>query len=85
MTHWKATYMSYGPIVAPIIHKKLFVELKKCLASDHSNKKWTLDELCNAILKEVEILEVGQSNLDLPQLPHWFIYDELKPKHPTTV
>lgn len=56
----------HGDILAPIIHKKLPVELKKSLARDHSNKEWTLDE---AILKEVEILEAGQSNSDLPELP----------------
>lgn len=60
---------SYGGILVPIIHKKLPVELKKNLARDHSNKEWTLDELRKAILKEVEVLEAGQSNSDLPELP----------------
>ena len=45
------------------------MELKKSLARDHSNKEWTLDELRKAILKEVVILEAGQSNSDLPELP----------------
>ena len=63
------SHESYGGILVPIIHKKLPVELKKSLARDHSNKEWTLDELRKAILKEVEILEAGRSNSDLPELP----------------
>ena len=56
---------SYGDILAPIIHKKLPVELKTSLARDHSNKEWALYEL-----KEVEILKAGRSNSDLPELPN---------------
>ena len=63
------SHESYGDILAPIIHKKLPFELKKSLARDHSNKEWTLDELRKAILKEVEVLEAGQSNSDPSGLP----------------
>ena len=63
------SHESYGDILVPIIHKKLPLELKKSLARDHSNKEWTLDELRKAILKEVEVLEAGQSNSDPPGLP----------------
>ena len=63
------SHESYGDILVPIIHKKLPLELKKSLARDHSSKEWTLDELRKAILKEVEVLEAGQSNSDSPGLP----------------
>ena len=63
------SHESYGGILVPIIHKKLPVELTKSLARDHSNREWTLDELRKAILKEVQILEAGRSNSDLPEFP----------------
>ena len=63
------SHESYGDILVPIIHKKLPLELKKSLVRDHSNKGWTLDELHKAVLKEVEVLEAGQSNSDPCGLP----------------
>ena len=55
------SHESYGDILVPIILKKLPVDLKRNLAREHSNKEWTIDELHQAILKEVEILEAGQN------------------------
>ena len=63
------SHESYGGILVPIIQKKLPVELKKNLARDHSNKERTLDEIREAILKEVEKLEAGQSDSKFPELP----------------
>ena len=82
MTHWKPRYEvlkhwgTYTLLTWVIWRyfglnciKKPPVELKKSLARDHSKKGWALDELRKAILKEAEILEVGESNSDPPELP----------------
>lgn len=66
---------TYGDILVPIIHRKLPTEVKRNLARQNGNKEWQLDELRNAILNEVEILEAGQCS------PHEF---DLNGKLPTT-
>ena len=50
---------SYGDLLIPIIMGKLSVETRKNLARDHSNSEWRLNELQDAILKEIHILETG--------------------------
>jgi hypothetical protein len=56
---------SYGDILVAIIHKKLPLEIKKTLARQNSNKEWTLEEIRKALIKEVDILEAGQSSFDV--------------------
>ena len=50
---------SYGDLLVPIIIGKLPVETRKNLARDHSNSEWSLNELQDAILKEIRIFETG--------------------------
>ena len=48
---------SYSDLLTPIVFGKLPKEVQKSLARDHSNSKWTLDELRRSIMKEIQILE----------------------------
>ena len=52
---------SYGDLLVPIIREKLPSELKRSMARDHGNKQWTLPELRDAIRKEVNILQEGET------------------------
>ena len=48
--------VSYGTLLVPIILGKLSTPT---LAREHSNLKWTIDELQAALLKEIRIMESG--------------------------
>ena len=37
------------------------METRKNLARDHSNSEWSLNELQDAVLKEIRVLETGTS------------------------
>ena len=50
---------SYGDLLIPIIMGKLPVATRKNFARNHSNSEWRLNELQDAILKEIHILETG--------------------------
>lgn len=50
---------SYGDLLVPIIMGKLPSELKKNLARGHNNPEWKFQELRDAILREIRILEAG--------------------------
>ena len=50
---------SYGDLLVPIILGKLPNELRRNLAREHSNPKWTFPQLREAIYKEIKILEAG--------------------------
>ena len=50
---------SYGALLIPIILGKLPVETRRNLAREHTNLEWTIDELREAILKEIRIFESG--------------------------
>ena len=50
---------SYGDLLIPIIRGKLPVVTRKNFARNHSNSEWRLNELQDAILKEIHILETG--------------------------
>ena len=52
---------SYGDLLVPIIREKLPSDLKRSMARDHGNKQWTLPELRDAIRKEVNILQEGET------------------------
>jgi len=53
---------TYEDILVPIIQKKLPNGIKRNLARQNGNKEWQLDNLCKAILNEIETLEAGQNN-----------------------
>ena len=50
---------SYGDLLVPIILGKLPNELRRNLARELSNPKWTFPQLREAIYKEIKILEAG--------------------------
>ncbi len=51
---------SYGDLLIPIILGKLPNEIRKNLARDHETLDWTIDQLRNALQKELRILEAGK-------------------------
>ena len=50
---------SYGALLVPIILGKLPVEIKRNVARDHPAFEWSIDELREAILKEIRVFEAG--------------------------
>ena len=56
---------SYGALLIPIILGKLPVETKRNLAREHTNLEWTIDELREAVLKEIRVFESGLYNSDI--------------------
>ena len=52
---------SYGDLLVPIIREKLPNNLKRNMARDHGNRQWKLNELRDAIQKEVNILQEGET------------------------
>ena len=50
---------SFGDFLIPIVFSKLPSIIRRNLTRDHASEQWTIDELCNAIEKEVRILESG--------------------------
>ena len=53
------SHESYGDLLVPIILGKLPHELRKNLAREHDNPEWKFQELREAIVKEIRILEAG--------------------------
>ncbi len=51
---------SYGDLLIPLILGKLPNEIRKNLARDHETLDWTIDQLRNALQKELRILEAGK-------------------------
>ena len=50
---------SYWPLLTTVILSKLPSEIKICMARDHYDSEWTIEELLDSILKEVRIYEAG--------------------------
>ena len=50
---------SYGAPLVPMILGKLPAEVRKNLAREHSNLEWTLDQLRDSIVKEIQVIEAG--------------------------
>ena len=64
-------------ILICIILGKLPVDTRKNLARDHNNSEWSLHELQDAILKEIQVLETSTNRiLQLPQPPFILILAE---------
>ena len=49
----------YGTMLTPVILSKLPKEINKNIAREYNNIEWTLDDLREALLKEIQILEIG--------------------------
>ena len=60
------SHESYGDLLVPIILGKLPHELRKNLAREHDNPEWKFQELREAIVKEIRILEAGAQLNDTP-------------------
>ena len=50
---------SFGDFLIPIVFSKLPSIIRRNLTRDHASEQWTIDELRNAIEKEVRFLESG--------------------------
>ena len=50
---------SYSTILVPIILGKLPVAVRRNLARDHDQLRWTLDDLQTAVVKEIRVLDSG--------------------------
>ncbi|XP_053391769.1 uncharacterized protein LOC128554522 [Mercenaria mercenaria] len=53
---------SYGDLLVPIIMNELLAKLRRNLAREHENARWQLQDLRAAIAREINILEVGQTD-----------------------
>lgn len=51
---------TYGDLLIPIIISKLPNEIRRNIARDHVSFDWTIDQLRNALQKELRILETGK-------------------------
>ena len=79
---------SYGAFLVPIILGKLPVETRRSLARDHPAFEWTIDELREAILKEIRVFEAGvhitpQPLTDPPSMTATFYAGAQLPHHKT--
>jgi len=50
---------SPGPLLVPIVIGKLPPDVRKSLSREHNSLEWTLDQLREAIVTEIRILEAG--------------------------
>lgn len=50
---------SYGTLLVPIVLGKLPIETRRNLAREHPDLEWTIDDLREAILKEIRVFEAG--------------------------
>lgn len=53
------SHESYGGLLIPTILRKLPYELRKTLAHEYDNPEWKFQELREAIVREIQILEAG--------------------------
>ena len=53
---------SYGDLLVPIILSKLPRDIKQNLARSPTSTEWKFSQLMSAILREVKILETGNTN-----------------------
>ena len=53
---------SYGDLLAPVILGKLPKDIKQNLARSSTSTEWKFPQLMSAILREIEILETGNTN-----------------------
>ena len=60
------SHESYGDLLVPLTLGKLPHELRKNLAREHDNPEWKFQELREAIVKEIRILEAGAQLNDTP-------------------
>ena len=50
---------SYGALLVPMVLGKLPADIRKNLAREHNNLEWNIDELRDAIAREIRVLEAG--------------------------
>ena len=60
------SHESYGDLLVPIILGKLPHELRNILAREHESPEWKFQELREAIVREIRILEAGTQLNDTP-------------------
>ncbi|MES9974415.1 MAG: DUF1759 domain-containing protein [Candidatus Thiodiazotropha sp.] len=52
---------SYGALLVPVILKKIPDEIRKNIAREHGSSNWSLSELRKCLLKELNVMEAGNS------------------------
>ena len=52
--------VSYGELLVPMVLDKLPSSVRKQLARDHGNNEWTLQDLKNALKREIEAMQAGE-------------------------
>ncbi|XP_070543778.1 uncharacterized protein [Ptychodera flava] len=57
---------TYGELLVPLIREKLPQNIRKQIARDHGNSAWTLSELRQAILHEINALQAGKPIDEMP-------------------
>ena len=57
------TQESYGALLVPMVFGKLPIEIKHNMAREQRNPEWTINQLREALLKEIKILEQEQFTL----------------------
>ena len=57
---------SYGALLVPIVLGKLPIETRRNLAREHPYLEWTIDDLREAILKEIQVFEAGVYVIQTP-------------------
>ena len=65
------TQESYGALLIPIIWGKLPAEARRNLAREQNNSNWSIDQLQETLLREIQILEQGAATtcpLDTPSM-----------------
>ena len=50
---------SFGDFLVPVVNNKLPPVVKRSLTRNHTSEEWTIDELTDAINKQVLVLEAG--------------------------
>ena len=55
----KKSKASFGDFLVPVVNNKLPPVVKRSLTRNHTSEEWTIDELTDAINKEVLVLEAG--------------------------
>ena len=63
------TESSYGALLVPVILKQVPDEIRKNIAREHGSSKWTFSDLQKCILKELNVMEAGNSINSAENLP----------------
>ena len=69
LTALGVTHDTYGPLLVSVLLGKLPQDIRKNLARENHNTEWTLDQVRQALLKEIKLLEAGVE-FSLTEVPY---------------